>query len=399
MKKKHKKVSLFIVIIIVVIIIITYATINILKDKQVEIKAPNIDKIQEKTKSAKLTLVGDFLFEQPFYNAYGNLNEAPSYFELVKDYFLNDDLSIGNMEVVIGNDDLKSSGTGYNFCAPKEVGKLVNSLDLEVLATANNHSYDRGIEGINSTLDFFKNETDIMTTGTYKDQTDRDNVRIKNINGINFGFLSYTLGTNIKIPANLRHLVGLYRNPDSKIMDNDLKQLITTEVNNIKKLSDVIIVLMHWGSEFTNSPNEEQKSMAIFLNSLGVDIIVGSHSHSIQPIELIDKEHKTLVYYSLGNFVSADDDISRTGEKFDNAYQFGLLSTLDIALIDNKVEFNNITALPIINYYDTNFKNFKLVPFNQYNKDYETTHKRYQNNFNRNFISNMFTNVIDENYR
>ena len=73
--------------------------------------------------------------------------------------------------------------------------------------------------------------------------------------------------------------------------------------------------------------------MAIFLNELGVDIIVGSHSHNIEPIEIIGDEHKTLVYYSLGNFLSSDDDIARTKEgvdTFDNAYQFGLLSKIEM---------------------------------------------------------------------
>ena len=74
----------------------------------------------------------------------------------LKKYFENDDISIGNMEVVIGNDKMKTSGDGYNFCAPSWVGSLVASLDFQILSTANNHSYDRGLDGINSTIDFLK---------------------------------------------------------------------------------------------------------------------------------------------------------------------------------------------------------------------------------------------------
>ena len=99
---------------------------------------------------------------------------------------------------------------------------------------------------------------------------------------------------------------------------------------------------MHWGNEFTFTPNNEQKEMAKFLNELGVDIIVGSHSHNIQPIEVIGEDHKTLVYYSLGNFVSSDDDIARTKEgieTFDNAYQVGLLSTLNVIKENDNIYF------------------------------------------------------------
>ena len=90
------------------------------------------------------------------------------------------------MEVPIDNGNLKISGEGYSFCAPIWIGELVSSLDFEVLGTANNHSYDRGIEGINSTIDFFKNNSDIMTVGTYKSEEDRKQHRIMEINGIKF---------------------------------------------------------------------------------------------------------------------------------------------------------------------------------------------------------------------
>ena len=398
--KKKFKISLFLLITLIVVLIIGYLSIKILNNDKKEIVIPKTTTTKkEDINEATLTLVGDFLFEQPFYDSLNKGDNENLYFSKINKYFKNDDLSIGNMEVVIGNNNLSSSGTGYNFCAPESIGKLVSTLDLEVLATANNHSYDRGIEGINSTIDFFNNNSDIMTIGTFKEKEDRNKNKILNINNIKFGFLSYTLGTNIKIPESERFRVGLYRNPDTKEIDDKFKELITNEVNNLKKDTDIIIVMMHWGKEFTNTPNDEQKSMAKFLNSLGVDIIVGSHSHSIQPIEIIGNEKKTLVYYSLGNFVSADNDISRAGEIFDNAYQFGLLSQLKVIKNGNNIEFNNIITEPIINYYDSNMRNFLLIPYSEYTSNYETSHYRYNYNFNKNFIRNMYENVIDKNYR
>ena len=115
------------------------------------------------------------------------------------------------MEVVIGNDKMKVSGDNYNFCAPHYIGELVSSLDMQVLSTANNHTFDRGIEGINSTLDFF-DSTDIVNVGTYRNQQDRETPRIVEKNGIKFGFLAYTLSTNQLVPQQYRNLVGLYRN-------------------------------------------------------------------------------------------------------------------------------------------------------------------------------------------
>lgn len=408
-KRKLKRIwKHFLVILLLIIIFgITMPFIKDLKknkplNNNTTTKITKSEKVNEKKRQAKLTLVGDFLFESPFYKAIDKGYEKNRYFSLVKHYFEEDDLSLGNMEVVIGNDSMKFSGDGYNFCAPSYVGDLVNTLDLQVLSTANNHVYDRGIEGINSTLDYFRDKTNIMTVGTYKDQDDRDKEHILEINGIKFGFLAYTYGTNLRVDYSYRNLVGLYRNPDTKTMDQEYKDILTKEISSLRDKVDVLIVMMHWGNEFTFTPNSNQIEMANFLNSLNVDIIYGSHSHSIQPIDMIGEEHKTLVFYSLGNFVSHDDDIARTPkgqETFDNAYQLGLLANVELEIVDNKVVFNGINTDLIVNYFNDDMSDFLLVPYKDYNAEYETKHLRYSLGLNKEFISSTYESVIDQKYR
>ncbi len=344
-------------------------------------------------REAKLTVVGDFLFEEPYYNSI-RLGDSPdAYFEKVKNYFSNDDLSIGNMEVVIGNENLEVSGTGYNFCAPSSIGDLVSSLSLEVLGTANNHTYDRGDAGILSTLNYFKEKSNIATVGT---TLLPEPYIIKEIKGIKFGFLAYTYGTNQKVPLEKRKNISLYKDPDTKEIQY---AKIEEEVKALKAKADVIVVMMHWGREFTYEENEEQRTLATFLNSLGVDIVVGSHSHSIEPIKWVGDKKKTLVFYSLGNFTSADEDIERTGEEFDNAYQFGLLAQLKVKKKDNDILIEDIKTEPIINYYDSSFRHFELVPYSLYNQEYEQSHYRYHNNFNRDFIKRVYETVIAAEFR
>lgn len=380
-----------------------YSMIQIkLKGVKYSCPSKDIKDMDDVEKIAKLTLVGDLLFEQPYYNAINNGEDKKLYFNKVKDYFENDDLSIGNMEVVIGNDELKVSGEGYNFCAPKYIGDLVNTLDFEVLGTANNHSYDRGSAGINSTIDYFKNNSDILTVGTYKSEEDRENYRYLTINDIKFSFLAYTYGTNQKVSSGEEKIIGYYKDPFTKKITNEYKNILRKEIEEVRKNSDVVIVLMHWGNEFNFNINNEQKEMALYLNELGVDIIVGSHSHNIQPIEVIGDEHKTLVYYSLGNFVSHDNDIARTkeGEEiFDNAYQVGLLSTLNVIKYNGEITIDNVDTELIINYFDKNMRNFELVPFSEYNEEYEKNHYRYNKGLNNNFIDNIYKDVINEDYR
>ena len=380
------------ILLCIVIALLSYSCESNPQPKETIAEPAVDDTITEPTHEAKLTFVGDFLFEAPFFTAVDNGFDKDSYFKLVKKYFEDDDLSVGNMEVVIGNNSMKVSGDNYNFCAPHYIGELVASLDMQVLSTANNHTFDRGIEGINSTLDFF-DSTDIVTVGTYKCDEDRNTSRIVEKNGIKFGFLAYTLSTNQIVPTQYCNLVGLYRNPETHKVTDEYKTLIAKEMSTLRPNVDVLIVMMHWGTEFTFEPNSEQKEMAKFLNENGADIVYGSHSHSVQPVEFIGNEHKTLVYYSLGNFASQDDDIARTPkgqETFDNAYQVGLLSQFKVKLNKGKVEISDLTNYLIVNHINYDMKKFTLVPFDQYDEFYEKTHLRYNLGFNRDFINGLY---------
>ena len=345
-------------------------------------------------KRASLTLVGDLLFEYPYYDDLEAGTSKDLYFNRVKGYFENDDLTIANMEVPIDNGHLEISGEGYSFCAPIWVGELVSSLDFEVLGTANNHSYDRDIEGIDSTIDFFKNNSDIMTIGTYKSEEDRKQHRILDINGIKFGFLAYTYGTNVDPETGDEYKVGYYADPYTSKVTAASKTIMKDEIADLRSNCDVLVVLMHWGNEFTFEYDDEQYELAQFLSDCQVDLVVGSHSHNIQPIEMVND---TLVYYSLGNFVSADEDLDRTyyTETFDNAYQVGMMATLDVVIDENGLKFENMNTEMIVNYFDDNSRNFELVPFNEYNETYEKSHQRYHLGLDCDFIQNMVDEVIN----
>ena len=408
--KLKKQVKILIILIILVLLIIL---LNLIITRTKSTPLPIIDdattsttvtttKEIEKPKEVKLTLVGDLLFEQPFYNAVDKGYDKNIYFNRIKSYFQDDDLSIGNMEVVIGNDKIKPSGTGFNFCAPEYIGDLVNTLDFQVLSTANNHAYDRDFEGIKSSIDYFKNRTNIKTVGTNYNGIDEDLIIEKN--GIKFGIMAYTYGTNQKPSNEYRKYINYFRNIDTKTITNENKENIKNKINSLKEKADVLIAIMHWGKEFQYTTTKEQRNMAKFLNEEGIDIILGSHSHCIEPIEELvsSTNHKTLVYYSMGNFVSADDDISRTPkgqETFDNAYQVGLLSTLKVTKNKNTIEISDIKTTPIVNYFDKKMNNFELIPFSEYSEEYEKNHYRYSYGLTNKFITDMYETVIDKKYR
>ena len=157
---------------------------------------PQTQPQKEETKNTvSCHFIGDLLYEKPYYDWIEDDSQDKGYYDLVRPYLQNDDLSIANLETPIGGKELNISGTGYSFNASREIGKQVASLDLEVVSTANNHANDRGNQGIDNTLDFLK-EKDILAVGTYYNQDDRDQGKYMTIHGIKFGFVSYTYATN-----------------------------------------------------------------------------------------------------------------------------------------------------------------------------------------------------------
>ena len=349
-------------------------------------------------KSVQASFIGDLLYEQPYYDWIGSNYEDKGYYDLVKPFFLNDDFTLANMEVPIGGRELGVSGTGYSFNAPVEIGKQVIEMGVDAVNLANNHANDAGSIGRSNTLNFF-NDNNILTTGVYASIEARQQIATKTVNDITFSFLGYTYKTN-KPDYQNQDLIGYYRNLDTMKIDVQHKEVIKKEVEQAKQLSDIVIVSVHWGNEFTYTINDEQKELASFFNDLGVDIVIGHHSHCIQPIEWLENDdHKTLVVYSLGSFISADNQVTRASQEFANAYNVSMILQVDFEKHGKTTSINNIKYIPIINYYDQNFENFKLVPLNKYDEKQEKSHNRYHKGLTKDFVINSFKNVIDPQFK
>ena len=129
---------------------------------------------------------------------------------------------------------------------------------------------------------------------------------------------------------------------------------------------------MHWGIEYQYTPNNYQKDMANYLSNLGVDIIIGTHPHVIQPIEWINN---TLVIYSLGNFLSAHEVIN-IGNRI------GLMSSVKITKKENKIEITELKNELLYTYYTNNYHDILIVPFSKmqdsYLENYQTTYDEFK---------------------
>lgn len=247
---------------------------------------------QSDTTQVTFTFIGDVMGHDSQINAaYQKKSDSydySSYFKHLKPTISEADFTIANLEVTLGMRPYK----GYpQFSSPPALASSLKDTGIDALVTANNHSCDRGKEGIIRTIDIL-DSLEIPHTGTYKNAGDqsKNSPMILEKNGIRVALINYTYGTN-GLPA-----------PAPTIVDRIDHEQIAKDIKKAQKsYVDQIIVFTHWGLEYQSNPNEKQIDLYKFCIENGADIVIGSHPHVIQRIE---KHNDSFIAYSLGNFVS-----------------------------------------------------------------------------------------------
>jgi len=215
-------------------------------------------------------------------------------FKEIEPWVKSADYAVVNLETPVGS----SNFTGYPcFNAPAAFAHALHDAGFNMFLTANNHALDRHDRGLHATIDSL-DAAGIDHIGTYHNALARDSIlpMIKNISGIKVGFLNYTYGTN-----------GISVSGDA-VVDYIDRMLIKNDIAALRSGgAEIITVALHWGDEYHMVHNDLQRSLADFLVRQGVDLIIGSHPHVIQPMEVrhnVDMGKDVLVVYSLGNFIS-----------------------------------------------------------------------------------------------
>jgi poly-gamma-glutamate synthesis protein (capsule biosynthesis protein) len=216
-----------------------------------------------------------------------NYNEVFSY---IKSEISEADVAIANFEVTLAGPPYK----GYpQFSSPAALAVACRDAGIDYLVTANNHAADRGKDGIVGTINRL-DSIGIPHTGTFIDQEAKENLQplIIRKNGISFALLNYTYGTNgINVP-------------EPVIVNTLDKNLVTSDIVKAKSLNpDVVVLFLHWGTEYDTIPSQSQTDLAEYFFSQGVDLIIGSHPHVLQKMIWYRERNKAVVF-SLGNFVS-----------------------------------------------------------------------------------------------
>ena len=248
-----------------------------------------------------LVMVGDILLHTPV--AESGLQEDGSYnfaaiFANVKDEISAADLALVNQEVIIGGKDLGISGYP-SFNAPYELGDALVNAGFDVILHATNHTLDQGKKGVKNCLSFWKNnypETAVLGINESQ-EAQNNNIYIYEQEGIRIAILNYTYGTNgIALPSDMPYAVNLLE-----------EEKVAADIVKARAQADFVVVCPHWGTEYQLTPSVEQTQWTEFFAENGVDLVLGTHPHVIEPVEWITNEmgeNETLVYYSLGNFVN-----------------------------------------------------------------------------------------------
>lgn len=262
------------------------------------------------------------------------------------------DIAFINQETILGG---KAMGLSHYpmFNSPEEVAAAISSLGFDLVNHATNHTLDKGEKGVLNTLATWSQYTDIVVNGIHNNKEEQERIPILERNGIKLAFLAYTQHTNgLQPPSGKSYLV-----------DYIDKERIERDVHKAKEVADLVIVSMHWGDEDTFKANEYQKEYAAFLHDLKVDVVIGTHPHTIQPVELKQgSDHQTLVMYSLGNFLSAQDYVG-------NMLELMMKWSIRIQQDPKKVTIEDVTCVPLINHFQSGFKEFRVYPYKNYTEE------------------------------
>ena len=367
-KKKKKQVDIiylwavfFLFVWFCVIFYLLYGRDMLLKHT----KVPSItsEVIRPLNYEAKLLMVGDALIHSSVYNDAltedGNYDFKPM-LKYVKPILKSYDLKYYNQETILGGYSL-----GYSsypkFNSPVEVGDAFLNAGFNLVSLSNNHTMDKGETGVINSVNYWKSKKNVVFSGQWTSWEERNTNPVYSVNGINYAFFSYTTWTNgLETPVGKEYLNNVYSNEKAYL-----------DISAVKDRADVIIVAMHWGEEYNLDITEEQREIANYLSSLGVNIIIGTHPHVVEPVEYINNGD-TLVIYSLGNFISGQIGLDRlTGLMMEVTIKKMVDDddSVHISIVDPKAELVYTTAPPNIRVYPYSELNDDILLNYQYHYD------------------------------
>lgn len=263
------------------------------------------------------------------------------------------DIAVINQETILGGEELGLSGYPC-FNSPQSAGDALVDTGFDVVLGASNHALDKGKQGVLNTVKYWREKHPEITLLGLNDSEEMQNkINIVEKNGIKFAMLNYTYGTNgIPMPSDAPYAVNML----------DDKEKVLSDIKRAKESADVVIVFPHWGTEYTYEADSYQKEWTKIFYENGVDIVIGGHTHSIQPFEWYSEDggRKMPVYYSLGNFISGQKEWQT---------MLGAMAELTVERKNGEISVTSAKAVPVVTHYeiywhrDPSIKTYKLSDY------------------------------------
>lgn len=334
--------------------------------------------------------VGDNLIHSSIYNQAQERAGDEGYdfayaYERVVPIIKAADVAVINQETLICN-DIFAPSTYPMFNSPTALGDHMLDIGFDVFTIANNHTLDKGTDGLSACLDYWDGHPEAVVCGAYRNEADKENIRVASFGGIDFSFLSYTEHLNgLSLPAGSELIIG----------DSNNIEGMEADIAAAKEISDVCVVALHWGVENSDIISDYQRIIARRLAEAGADIIIGNHPHVLRDIEEIEREDGsvTLCAYSLGNFISAQS----VGQNL-----IGGVLKFDVSLKADRSEdlkIDNIEFVPVITQYEGNYHNVRLYPLDQYTRELADSHGvKSMSKFGYDYIFEILKKNVNEKY-
>ena len=257
-------------------------------------------------RSVRFRFIGDIMVTtDQLYSCYsGGKFDFTGEFAYVAKYLANADFTIANMETTLGKYKDKNYSGYPQFNAPETILGDLKGCGIDMFTLCNNHMLDRWFDGMKNTVNWVE-QYGYQYVGAYRTKAERGSVKIVEINGIKFGFLAYTTSTNTMEDRGCDPAVKEYGVPyfSSADIEGDVKRLRSAG-------AEVIICLPHWGDEYIREPDQNQQYYAKKLLDAGIEVIIGSHSHMVQPMgyktttTASGARRESFIMWSMGNFIS-----------------------------------------------------------------------------------------------
>ncbi len=328
-------------------------------------------------------LIHDGIFLQAKERAQDGGYDFDEAYEPMREFYEQFDLNWINQETLV-NDAFEPSGYPL-FSTPGAITDTLYDIGFRAFSLSNNHSYDKGAEGIAASLEHWSTlPDDVAYMGFYNLETYDDYV-YQTVNGITFGYLSYTEATNgLPTPSDSAYGVVYLEDRDT----------IAKQISDMRPNCDVLVVSCHWGVEGSHTMTDFQLETAQWLADQGVDLIIGTHPHVTQTAQWLTgaNGNTAFVAYSLGNFINAQSQPDNMiGAVLDITFQKTTQpdGTVSVEMVDPKLH-------GVVTQYETGYKNIRVYPYRDYTDELGAAHGNFT--LSRAQIEETLRSSIDEQF-